>query len=311
MGIIFGQINARGMTPALLNMQTDLLRTFATVADLRSFTRAGEVLGRTQPAISLQIRRLETLLQTPLFDRNAGPLRLSPAGETLATYARQILFLHDEAISRLLKPALTGSVRVGIPNDYAVNLLSTVLADFMAATPGVTLDVACDISATLLRGLQDGRHDVVVATTKGDAGAPAAKLWADRLVWVAGPGAVAEGWSPLPLVTFPEGCVYRARMTETLSRAGIAWHIACTTSSLGSLQAAVHAGLGVTVLSVNTVPPNLVAIPPDRGFPGLADALSGVYYGQQTLSLPAQRLINFVIARLDAAHVARGPARPA
>lgn len=289
-------------------MQTDLLRTFATVADLRSFTRAGEALGRTQPAISLQIRRLETMVQSPLFERNAVPLRLSPAGEILVTYARQILCLHDEAVSRLLKPALTGTVRVGIPNDYAVSLLPTVLADFLAATPGVTLDVACDISATLLRGLHDDRHDVIVAMTTGDAGAPAAKLWAERLAWVAGVGAEVGVRRPLPLVAFPEGCVYRARMTEALSRAGIAWHVACTTSSLGSLQAAVHAGLGVTVLSVNTVPASLVALPPGRGLPGLADALFGLYYKRETLAQPVQRLINFVIARLDAAHGAEGPA---
>lgn len=289
-------------------MQTDLLRTFATVADLRSFTRAGEVLGRTQPAISLQIRRLETMVQSPLFERNAGALRLSPAGEILATYARQILCLHDEAVSRLLKPALTGTVRVGIPNDYAVSLLPTVLADFLAATPGVTLDVACDISATLLRGLHDDRHDVIVAMTTGDAGAPAAKFWAERLAWVAGAGTTVGARRPLPLVAFPEGCVYRARMTEALSRAGIAWHVACTTSSLGSLQAAIHAGLGVTVLSVNTVPASLVALPPGRGLPGLADALFGLYYKRETLAQPVQRLINFVIARLDAAHGVESPA---
>lgn len=286
----------------MLNMQTDLLRTFATVADLRSFTRAGDVLGRSQPAISLQIKRLEEVIQASLFERDTVPLSLSPAGELLATYARQILRLHDEVLSRLLRPAVVGTVRVGLPNDFAVALLPNVLADFLETNPGVQLDVVCDISSTLLRGLQDGRHDVIVAMTEGKAGLPVAKLWAERLAWVSGPTCGISSRRPLPLVASPEGCVYRNRMTEALSRAEVDWHIACTTSSQGSLHAAVHAGLGVTVLSVNTVPPGLAVLPPGNGFPGLADATIGLYYGRDTLSQPVQHLINFIAGRLDAVH---------
>jgi DNA-binding transcriptional LysR family regulator len=291
----------------MLNMQTDLLRTFATVADLRSFTRAGEALGRTQPAISLQNKRLEDMTRTTLFERDTGPLRLSPGGEMLAIYARQILCLHDEAVSRLLRPAVSGVIRVGLPNDFAITLLPSVLADFLAANPGIRLDVVCDISSTLLRGLLDGQHDVIVAMTAGQAGPPAAKLWAERLTWVVGAANGVAHQRPLPLVVHPEGCVYRARMTEALSRAGIAWKIACTTSSMGSLHAAVHAGLGVTVLSVNTVPPNLAMLASDRGFPGLADAVIGLYYAREMLSEPMQHLINFIIARLDSGRVLKAP----
>lgn len=284
------------------NMQTDLLRTFATVADLRSFTRAGEALGRSQPAISLQIKRLEEVVRASLFERDGAPLRLTPAGELLATYARQILFLHDEALSRLLRPILTGTVRVGLPNDFAVALLPEVLADFVATNPDVRLDVTCDISAALLRGLGEGRHDVIVAMTAGQAAPAAAKLWAERLAWVAGAACRIGDAAPVPLVAYPEGCTYRARMTETLSHAGMPWRIACTTASLASLQAAVQAGLGVTVLAANTVPAGLVALPPDSGFPGLADATVGLYYARDTLTGPAQHLVNFVIRRLDAVH---------
>lgn len=293
------------------NMQTDLLRTFTTVADLRSFTRAGEVLGRTQPAISLQIKRLEDVVRASLFERDSVPLHLTPAGELLATYARQILGLHDEALSRLLRPVVTGTVRVGLPNDFAVTLLPGVLADFIATNPGVQLDVACDISTNLLCGLDEGRHDVVVAMTAGQAAPAAAKLWAERLAWVAGSTCGTGSERPLLLVAYPEGCIYRARMTEALSRAGIPWQIACTTASLASLQAAVYAGLGLTVLSVNTVPPGLVVLPPESGFPGLADATVGLYYARETLTEAAQRLVNFIIQRLDAMHTPSRPINPA
>lgn len=284
------------------NMQTDLLRTFTTVADLRSFTKAGEMLGRTQPAISLQIKRLEDIVCTPLVERDSALFRLTPAGELLAIYARQILLLHDEALSRLLRPAVTGAVRVGLPNDFAVSLLPEMLTSFIASNPGVRLDVTCDISLNLLRGLRDGRHDVIVAMTAEQANPVAAKLWAERLAWVAGTTNGIGGKRPLPLIVYPEGCVYRARMTEALSRAGIPWQIACTTSSLASLQASVCAGLGLTVLSANTVPSGLAVLPPEIGFPGLADATVGLYYARETLSEAAQHLVNFLIRRLDATY---------
>ncbi|MCF3948378.1 LysR substrate-binding domain-containing protein [Acidiphilium iwatense] len=283
-------------------MQTDLLRTFVTVADLRSFTRAGEMLGRTQPAISLQIKRLEDIACASLFERDSTSFRLTPVGEVLAIYARQILCLHDEALSRLLQRTVTGAVRVGLPNDFAVTLLPEVLVDFISRNPGVRLDVSCDISLNLLRGLHDGHHDVIVAMTAEQAAPAAAKLWAERLAWVGGIAPRIDDVRPLPLIVYPEGCIYRARMTEALSRAGIPWQITCTTASLASLQAAVRAGLGLTVLSASTVPAGLAVRPPEAGFPGLADATVGLYYARETLSDAAQHLVNFIIRKLDAAH---------
>jgi DNA-binding transcriptional LysR family regulator len=290
----------------ILNMQTDLLRTFATVADLRSFTRAAELLGRTQPAISLQIKRLEDLVRASLLERDSSPPRLTPAGELLASYARRILCLHDEAASRLLRPQVVGAVRFGLPNDFAVTYLPGVLADFIAINPDVRLDVACDISINLLRGLRDGRQDVVMAMTAEQAAPAAAKLWAERLVWVTGPRQDIKGGPPLRLVVYPDGCIYRSRMTESLTRAGIPFQITCTTASLASLQAAVSTGIGITVLSANTVPHGLVVVPFEAGLPGLADATVGLYYARETLSEAAQSLVNFMIDRMDAVHALRG-----
>lgn len=294
----------------MLNMQTDLLRTFLTVADLRSFTRAGEVLGRTQPAISLQVKRLEEMVRKPLFERESTSFRLTPSGELLASYARQILLLHDEAVSRLRRPVVSGVVRVGLPNDFAVVLLPGVLADFIAIHPDVRLEVTCDISVKLLHGLEEGKHDVVIAMTAEQAAPAAVKLWAERLVWIAGSMPGIERARPLPLITYPEGCIYRLRMNEALSRAGIPWQIACTTASLASLQAALHSGLGITVLSVNTIPAGLTVLPPEAGFPGLADATVGLYYALHNLSEPAQHLLNFMIRRVDAMSDANRPEGP-
>lgn len=283
----------------MLTLQMDLLRTFATVADLASFTRAGDLLGRTQPAISLQIKKLEELVQAPLFERDTRQLRLTPKGEILALYARQILCLHDEAVARLRASEIRGSVHIGIPNDFAVFLLPEVLGDFAAANAGVMVNVSCDISAALLQGLGRGSFDLVVAMTAEPARLPAAKLWPERLAWAGSPERCPEALRPLPLVVYPEGCTYRARMTRALTKAGIPWRIACTTPSLAGLQAAVQAGLGVTVLSTHTIPQGLRVLGLETGFPGLPDVTIGLYYDRGRLSEAASSLINFLIRRLD------------
>ena len=112
----------------------------------------------------------------------------------------------------------------------------------------------------------------------------------------------APAGKPLPLVAYPEGCTYRARMTQALSKAGVPWRIACTSPSIAALQAAVCAGIGVTVLSLHTIPPGLVVLGPEVGLPGLADAMVGVYYDRERRSEASMRLLNFLIARLDEAY---------
>jgi DNA-binding transcriptional LysR family regulator len=97
-----------------MNLPTELLRTFVTIADLGSFTRAGDKLGRSQPAISLQIKRLEGLLQARLYDRTSRDLVLSSAGKQLVGYARKILALNDEAVVKLLQPGVQGTVCPGL-----------------------------------------------------------------------------------------------------------------------------------------------------------------------------------------------------
>ena len=105
------------------NLPTELLRSFITVSDLGGYTKAGEVLNRTQPAVSLQMRRLEDLLGTKLFVQQGKQLMLSEAGKQLSVYARQILHINDEAVSRFKPQNVSGRLRVGLPTDFAVSYL--------------------------------------------------------------------------------------------------------------------------------------------------------------------------------------------
>ena len=98
-----------------VNLPTDILRTFLAVIDLGSFTKAGQLLGRTQPAISLQVRKLEEMVGMPLMDTSGRNIVLTAAGENLARYARQLLAMNDEIVARPQKRESTGILRVGLP----------------------------------------------------------------------------------------------------------------------------------------------------------------------------------------------------
>jgi DNA-binding transcriptional LysR family regulator len=126
-------------------LDPDLLRAFVIIADTRSFTRAAERLLRTQPAISLQMKRLEEAVGRSLLKRNPRLVRLTPAGEVLLDYARRILALNDDLLARVKEPDLVGTVRLGTPEDFATMHLSGVLARFSHTYPGVALEVTCDL----------------------------------------------------------------------------------------------------------------------------------------------------------------------
>ena len=153
------------MTP---NLDTDLLRAFITIADEQSFTRAADLLGRTQSAVSMQIKRLEDVLQVRLFDRDGRRIRVTPEGQALMGYARRMLRLNDEAINHFLEPELSGPVRIGSPDDYASYLLPRVLGAFAQSHPGIEIDVTCDNSTDLLPLVQRGDLDLALLSRGPD-----------------------------------------------------------------------------------------------------------------------------------------------
>ena len=212
----------------MLNIDMDLLRTFALVADLNGVTRAADRLGRSQPAISLQLQRLEGLLGTALFHRSRQGLALTETGQLLRGYAERILTLNDEAVSRLAARKTIGTVRVGLPNDYAVSVLPESLGRFSDAHLDAMLTVGCALSTELLASLDAGAYDLVIAMTAEPPTRPTVRVWREELVWVGRPGAGAKGEEPLPLIVYPEGCVYRERMVKALNAAGRPWRMTYT-----------------------------------------------------------------------------------
>jgi DNA-binding transcriptional LysR family regulator len=230
-------------------LDLELLRSFVSVVDAGGFTRAGERIHRTQSTVSQQIRRLEEDVGQLLLIRSGKDVTPTEAGERLLSYARRLLALAEEARDVLARPGNDGAVRLGIPEDFAAYRLTKLLATFSRARPGLRLDVRADQSIYLRRDLERG--DLDLALLKRDAGEKGGiAVWPERVHWVTSKAHPIDPDIPsVPLIGFPAGCLYRSRAIHAIESAGRPWHMAYTSSSLSGIQAAVAAGLGLSILS--------------------------------------------------------------
>lgn len=279
----------------------DLLRTFVTIVDSGSFTRAAMRLNKTQSTVSLQVKRLEEALQRRLFERDTRTVSVTADGELLLTYARRILGLSDEAFTRLTEPGITGIVRFGTPEDFATVYLPEVLARFAQSHPNVSLEVECDLTLNLLKGFEAGGFDLILIKREASLATMGAEVWRELLVWVGSDANLARPDQPLPLVVSPHPCVYRKRAIEALERAGRPWRVTYVSPSLAGQQAAVRAGLGVTILPRLMVPAGLGVLGADHGLPALNDTEIALVRAK-TISRAAERLADHIVRSLEARH---------
>lgn len=279
-------------------LDLDLLRCFVTIAETGSFTRAGDRLGRTQSTISLQIKRLEEQLGRSVFARTPRSLSLTPDGERLLGPARQLLRLNDAAIAELFEPDMTGRVRIGVPEDFATAHLPGVLSAFAKAHPLVELEVTCDLTLNLLDQFHNGAFDLALVKREPSARLEGVRVWREPLVWVARDQLAVSGIETVPLVVSPEPCVYRKRAIDALEAVGRRWRVAYTSTSLAGSQSAVNAGLGITVLPREMVPPYLKPIIDDPELPALHDTEIALIEAPG-LSQTAHRLAQHIMTALE------------
>ena len=251
------------------NLPIDVLRSFVTVADFASFTQASELLARSQPAISMQLKKLEKMLDRQLLQRRDQKLKLTEDGQVLFDYAKQILSLNDEAISVLVKPSISGNIRLGIPSEFATTVLPKIVGRFSQNYPTVSLDVSCDLSVNLLASRNDRGFDLILALQDDLKIKKSDSVRIDELVWVTKDKHSAHLQTPIPLIAAPQGCIYRKRAIDKLDKLNRPWRIVYTIPDLSGIQSAIEEGLGVTVLAKSTVPDNLQIIKADKKFPEL------------------------------------------
>jgi DNA-binding transcriptional LysR family regulator len=254
-------------------LDLDLLRSFVSVVDTGGFTRAGERVHRTQSTVSQQIRRLEESFGRPLLHRDGKRITPTEEGERLLSYARRLLALAEEARDVVSRPTGDGVVRLGIPEDFAAYRLTEMLSDFARSRPGLRLHVRCGKSAQLRSALE--RRDLDLALLKRDmeeVGAGDIAAWPERLHWITSRRHPIDfRRDSLPLAVFEQGCLYRNRAINALETVGRAWHIAYTSPNVFGVQAAVSAGLGVSILPEVAILPDHNVLGAGDGFPPITD----------------------------------------
>lgn len=252
------------------HIDTLILKSFVAVAETGSFSRAADIVGRSQSAVSLQIKKLEEGLKCQLFDRSNRDVALTDQGEIFLGYARRMIELQWEAFSRLNEPEVRGEITLGTPEDFATHYLPGILASFAKHHPHVQLHVTCDLTLNLLQEFQKGKLDIVLLKRDPERVKGGIKVWREPLIWAA--AAHYQLKAPIPLVLSPQPCLYRTRALAALDRVRKPWQIAYTSPSLAGTIAAVRAGLGVTVLPANMIPDGLAPLAGTTKLPNLADS---------------------------------------
>lgn len=291
------------------DLDIDLLRCFATVAEQGGFTAGGTVLGLTQSAVSLKIKRLEDLLRKRVFARTSRRLSLTPDGEILLAYARRLLSLNDEAVRRMIAPPVRGHLRLGVADHFVPQHLAPILARFSRTYPDVQLEVEVGRSHELRAACERGALDLVIGKRR-EGETTGTPIWTETLAWTAARDTPLVRWpdagrnAPLPLAMLPPGCMFRDRALATLSRANIAHEIVYTSASLLGVIAAAEAGFALTVLGRSTLTP---ALREATGLPALGTAEMAIFGDAEGRMALVDPLVGFIRESL-AATVALRPA---
>jgi len=282
-----------------LNQDLDiaLLRTFVAIVDTGGLTSAGRKVGRTQPAITHQIRRLEDLIGRTLFDDNRRKLSLTHDGEVLLEFARAMLRLNDEARDRFSAPDIAGHVTLGTPDLYASYILPEVLENFSRSHPNVEIELRCTRSIHLHAALERDEIDIALMTNQPEF-RRGQLIRREPLVWVAGVGSSPELRKPLPLAVLPQGSVYRHLALEALGSAGQQWSIRSVCDSIAGLQAAVFAGLAVSVFPRCAIVPNVRCLDEADGLPKLPPVELVMHRKSQGISDAAEQLAQYIAREL-------------
>lgn len=237
----------------------ELLKTLICVVDEGSFTRAGERVHRTQSTVSQQVRKLEESVGRPLLlrDRTGSHVIATEHGVLLTQYARRLLALSQEAQEALRQDVQLSPVRIGVPEDFDARRMSAMLSGFLKIRPDARLETLAGMSAVLQQKLSGGEIDIALVKREPGSGDCYAS-WPEALVWVRGRDVVLpkrDSEEPVALALFPDGCIYRKRAIRSLDKAKRAWRVAFGSQSLTGIQAAVAAGLAISVLPRSAVLP--------------------------------------------------------
>ncbi len=276
------------------DLDTGLLRSFVTAVRSGSISRAAAALGHSQPALSQQLRKLESTVGRSLLYRSPAGVVPTRAGEELLPYAERILSLSAQALTETGR-ALTGHCGVRLHEDLTASRLSQALADLARLHPGATLEVLALSTTAMRKAYEAGRVHLVLDEIPD---IPASPRWTVRrpLVWAVGDGVDVTA-DPLPVVLFSDPCSFRTAAVETLDRADRLWRVAFESNTLPGVLAAVRAGLGVAALMPANVEPGMVCHDADA-LPTLPDIEFGLARHPRTEGDPLIDAVEAALRRM-------------
>lgn len=259
-----------------LHLESDLLRTFVAVADLENFTRAADAVGRTQSAVSMQMKRLEEMVGGPLFERGPRGVVLTRRGDDLLVNARRIVSLLDETAASLAAPALDGRVRIGIPEEYGASVLTRALSAFGKVHSNVEIMVRHACSSVQKAALERGDLDLAVVfewehKPQGEV------LMVDPTVWATSDLHCIHEQSPLPIALYDNSGWCMEFAIRSLESRGLDYRVAYRSDTSGGLKLAVASGLAIAPLSRSNIPAGCRELTAADGF-GDIDASNVVMY---------------------------------
>jgi DNA-binding transcriptional LysR family regulator len=258
-------------------LDLDAVRAFVHVADLRSFTLAAELLGTTQSAVSLKVKRLEAHIGKPLLERTPRSVRLSPAGAAFLDAARELLQAHDRALGSL--GTERRRLKVGLSEHVAGPNLAPLVASLHRHDPRLVIEMHLGSSAALVAQYEERRLDAAIVRHEPDeltarAGHTGSMtggeaLFVEPLVWLAASDWAPPAEAPLPLAVLSGPCGVRAAALRALERASIAWEETFVGGGMAAIGAALSAGLAVSALARRVAPPGVVDVGEKFGLPPL------------------------------------------
>lgn len=260
------------------DLQIDWLKCFVAVVDAGSLSAAAPGMHLSQSAVSMQLKRLEEALHCQLLIRNARQLQLTPQGQLLLGYARRMLDLHAETLVAFHGQALSGHIRLGVPDDYAARYLTPVLKRFALQHSGVEIELHCEQSTSLIPRVERG--DLDLALVSRDHPRHGTLLFHEPMVWVG--SAQFETWrrDPLPIAVYESTSLAKRSAINSLSLQGRRYRVVYNSSSLAGQIAAVESGLAIAVLTQCSVPEHLQILGPEQGLGPLEPMAVAVYRSQ-------------------------------
>ena len=249
-------------------MDIDLLRTYVAIVDTGSFTRAARQTFRTQSAVSMQMKRLESQVNRSLFRKEGRSLELTDDGKRLVHHARRLLAVHDEAMASMQPDAPAFRLRLGCPDDYAGSLLPRVIVLIREQFPYVTLSVQCASSNKLRQLMDAGELDLALLTRtpESDEGY---LLLQDEGVWAKHRHRQLTRDECLPLVLYEPDCKFHSAALDGLDKQQRRYELLMTSSNASAILALVREAGAITAVATSTLMEDMDIIGPEFQLPAL------------------------------------------